>query len=457
MRCWKCGNDNYEDTKFCLYCGISMERTSPVSDLGKALRKIYDDFGHEAVFKDSRCLSSSLSDLISDSELFVYSIEHVYRVGLGSVYESQISKVGKTDESFYTRVKRIITVDAGLSESKADELISLFDEMIGWQVLGKQKQFNTNTRTVESRPKDVIRSKEPAKPHTERQYVPEKPVSYEAVSSNDPVGNSLPEKIEGTSLIISFTIMIVSCAVLFFGFQVINAVIMGLFLVLGLIMSFLYYAGIRKGDYSYSLVNAIRVPTIVLIIWGSISLTIETTNLVNPKPYTVPSMILSGIVIIISIFILVKLKINNNLSLELPDSQSSSRAKTVSHSAKTSENSFMDVGFYLGKKKVTALVREFGFQKGYIEFKDGSLIVHSGSQTGSAGNAFLFGFIGATLISSNKDKMDVLIRVSKDMIKSADIINENDRKYVLIRMSDKELAVSGPDDVVYRTYYWAKD
>ena len=131
MKCWKCGKEITE-ADVCLYCGAIQERTEPKSDYGKALRKIYDDYGIEDVFGDSRCITSSLNDLVPESEAFTHSVEYVYHMGLGKLYESQLHNVGKPDENFYKRVKSLITKEAGFSESKADEIIAYFDEMIGW-------------------------------------------------------------------------------------------------------------------------------------------------------------------------------------------------------------------------------------------------------------------------------------------------------------------------------------
>lgn len=132
MKCWKCGSDN-KDVSFCLYCGVSQKRKEPVSNYGKALRKIFDDFGHEKVFEDSRCITSALGDLIPDSDAFVHSIEYVYHAGFGKLYEAQIRDSGKPDENFYKQVRKKITGEAGLTDTKADQIINCFDEMIGWE------------------------------------------------------------------------------------------------------------------------------------------------------------------------------------------------------------------------------------------------------------------------------------------------------------------------------------
>lgn len=133
MKCWRCGKDNTENNEKCLFCGTSQKRVEPVTDTGKALRKIFDDFGAEKVFGDSRIITAAISDFIPDSDVLCLSIELVYRVGIGTIYNNQLQNHGAANEEFYKRVEKVIIEDAGLSESKATQLIHLFDEMIGWK------------------------------------------------------------------------------------------------------------------------------------------------------------------------------------------------------------------------------------------------------------------------------------------------------------------------------------
>ena len=133
MKCWKCGTDISKGTKTCSSCGVSLVRTKPSTDAGKALRMIFDDFGHEKVLGDPRYIMSSLTDLLPDSELLIYKIEHIYHVGFGKIYEAQIKNSGKPDQPFYTHLRRVLTEDVGFSDSKTEELITYFDEMVGWE------------------------------------------------------------------------------------------------------------------------------------------------------------------------------------------------------------------------------------------------------------------------------------------------------------------------------------
>lgn len=136
MKCWKCGSDNV-DTGVCLYCGATLDRTKPSTTVGKALRKIYNDFGYEKVFDDPHYITSAIGDLVSESDVVKHSIELVYTVGLGTVYKSQIRNSGEPDEAFYRRVRETIIDRTGFSGKKADQLIQYFDEMIGWDSSSK--------------------------------------------------------------------------------------------------------------------------------------------------------------------------------------------------------------------------------------------------------------------------------------------------------------------------------
>lgn len=135
MRCWRCGGDKIS-SEFCVNCGASQSRIEPVTGTGQALRKIYDDFGRDMVLSDARYITSALSDLVPDSEVLKHSLELVYHVGLGNLYKYQLQNHGKPDESFYAHVKKMIIDEAGLSDKKAEQLISYFDEMIGWDTRG---------------------------------------------------------------------------------------------------------------------------------------------------------------------------------------------------------------------------------------------------------------------------------------------------------------------------------
>ena len=109
MKCAECGRENLDDAKFCSYCTTPLIKDPEITDTGSTLRKIYNDFGYEKVFEDSRYITSALGDFVPDSEMISNSIEMVFHAGLGKVYKTQIRNGGNPDQAFYNHIKRIIT------------------------------------------------------------------------------------------------------------------------------------------------------------------------------------------------------------------------------------------------------------------------------------------------------------------------------------------------------------
>ena len=132
MKCWKCGKDLPDNTSVCNYCGASMNRKAPVTEPGRAMRQIYDRFGNEAVLSKRSMMPVALGDLLEDSKKLRNQVEMALSSGVGGIYVNQIQSVGKPDANFRTRVKTLMTDEAGLSEKVAAELMGCFDEMIGW-------------------------------------------------------------------------------------------------------------------------------------------------------------------------------------------------------------------------------------------------------------------------------------------------------------------------------------
>lgn len=133
MKCWKCGTDNTEGATKCLYCGAEMKRTACKTEEGEALRKLYDQFGPDAVFAQKNFLTNGLGDYLQDSSKLRNQIRMVMDAGIGDLYLKQLKETGKPDADFSARAKKIIVDDAGLSEQTSDQIMSLFDEMIGWK------------------------------------------------------------------------------------------------------------------------------------------------------------------------------------------------------------------------------------------------------------------------------------------------------------------------------------
>jgi len=112
--------------------GMMQDRSTPVSDIGKAMRMLFDRYGAEKVLTNSAYLVNGLGDLTEDSGKVRNRIKMAMDAGAGKAYLEQIA-VGKPDASFDRRVRTLLTDEAGLSDKAAGEIAGYFDEMIGWR------------------------------------------------------------------------------------------------------------------------------------------------------------------------------------------------------------------------------------------------------------------------------------------------------------------------------------
>ena len=51
MKCWRCGADGDESVVKCPSCGADLMRKEPASEIGKAMRMLYDRYGAEKISK----------------------------------------------------------------------------------------------------------------------------------------------------------------------------------------------------------------------------------------------------------------------------------------------------------------------------------------------------------------------------------------------------------------------
>lgn len=134
MKCWKCEMELPDGASVCTYCSTSTSRRAPVTEAGRAMRKVYDHLGSSAVFAKRSMLPMALGDMLEDSRMLRNQIDMALSNGVSALYARQLKEVGKPDADFYSRVKRLMTEDAGLSDAVATKLTGYFDEMIGWPV-----------------------------------------------------------------------------------------------------------------------------------------------------------------------------------------------------------------------------------------------------------------------------------------------------------------------------------
>lgn len=133
MRCWKCGRDNTDGATKCLYCDAEMKRTACKTEEGEALRKLYDQFGPDAVFTQKSFLTNGLGDYLQDSTKLRNQLRMAMEAGIGELYLRQLRNAGKPDTVFRNKARKLIVDDAGLSDQISEKIMGYFDEMIGWE------------------------------------------------------------------------------------------------------------------------------------------------------------------------------------------------------------------------------------------------------------------------------------------------------------------------------------
>ena len=132
MKCWKCEQELAEGTGICPYCGKEQKRPVPVTEIGRALREVYDRYGARDVLGNSVFLVNGLGDLLEDSKELRTKLKMAMDAGAGRMYLEQLN-IGTPDSNFDKRVNRLLTEGAGLKDSVAEELAGYLDEMIGWR------------------------------------------------------------------------------------------------------------------------------------------------------------------------------------------------------------------------------------------------------------------------------------------------------------------------------------
>lgn len=132
MKCWRCGASCDDSAVKCPSCGADLVRKAPSSEIGKAMRMLFDRYGADKIFTNNAYLVNGLGDLAEDSRKVRNQLKMAMDAGLGSMYLDQIS-VGEPDAAFDARVRSLITEEAGLNEKTASEIAGYFDEMIGWR------------------------------------------------------------------------------------------------------------------------------------------------------------------------------------------------------------------------------------------------------------------------------------------------------------------------------------
>ena len=180
VKCWKCGQELADGINVCIYCGTAQSRPDPVTEVGRAMRLLFDRYGALEVLSNSAYLVNGLGDLAEDSKRFRNQIKMGMDTGLGRIYLEQLS-AGEPDSAFDNRVKTLLTENAGLNEKAAAEIAGYFDEMIGWRSVQSpqksQPDFKQSNGQKTSASKEVDRSGQYTKsePELDRQNIYARP------------------------------------------------------------------------------------------------------------------------------------------------------------------------------------------------------------------------------------------------------------------------------------------
>lgn len=147
MKCWKCGQEIAEGAGTCPRCGAAQARPAPTSEMGRAMRALYDRYGAQEVLTNGAYLVNGLADLTDVDRKFRSQLRMALDAGLGKAYLEQL-RAGGPDAAFDDRVKILLTEDAGLNGKTSAALAGYFDEMIGWRAhAGRQPQAGTGQQT----------------------------------------------------------------------------------------------------------------------------------------------------------------------------------------------------------------------------------------------------------------------------------------------------------------------
>ena len=163
MKCWKCGQENVNGTINCINCGVSLERASAITPVGRAMRELYDRYGCQTVLTNPIILKNGLGDYLENTNMnriLRTQIGMAMDAGVGMAYYEQLKK-GSPDNAFVKRVKDIITRSCGLGDDVAIKIMGYFDEMIGW------KAAERSAVSLNKKPSSV-----PPQNHKKTQIVP---------------------------------------------------------------------------------------------------------------------------------------------------------------------------------------------------------------------------------------------------------------------------------------------
>ncbi len=157
MKCWRCGQEIVYRTQTCVYCHADQGRSVPKTEVGRAMRALYDNYGAEKVLSTPVYLVSGIGDLVDDSKKLKNQLKTAMDAGIGKIYLEQLKTSGMPDKAFEERARAVLIEDAGLNDRVAGELAGYFDEMIGWkeaapdpETLRKESEYQRAFNLIDS-------------------------------------------------------------------------------------------------------------------------------------------------------------------------------------------------------------------------------------------------------------------------------------------------------------------
>lgn len=137
MRCWQCGKDIEQSANYCPSCGAYVKRTEPISERGKALRLLYDQYGAKELLTNTIFLSNAYYESCPDDHHFIKQLDIAFEADIGNMYLEQIKNVGKPNSQFNRKIENILSEEAGFTKKVSHDIMVALDEMIGWPAYKK--------------------------------------------------------------------------------------------------------------------------------------------------------------------------------------------------------------------------------------------------------------------------------------------------------------------------------
>lgn len=139
MKCWRCGQSMADSMETCGACGASQARTAVSTEVGRTLRALYDRFGAQEILTNSSYIFNGLGSAAEDAKKARGLFQLALDIGVGQLFLEQLRDKGYWDGDFVMRVYQRLVDDAGMNNDTSIQMISWFNEMIGWAAAEEKK------------------------------------------------------------------------------------------------------------------------------------------------------------------------------------------------------------------------------------------------------------------------------------------------------------------------------